>query len=52
MSLNSLPSNSGGDEDIAKKALQTVAAGQQAENLLDFDDDDGGLESLEDAKQR
>lgn len=30
----------GQDEDIStRKALQTVAAGQNAENLLDFDDD-------------
>lgn len=26
------------DESLTKKALQTVAAGQQSENLLDFDD--------------
>lgn len=26
------------DEGMTRKALQTVAAGQQAENLLDFDD--------------
>ncbi|KAH9925653.1 clathrin binding protein [Epithele typhae] len=29
------------DRSSTQKALQTVAAGQQAENLLDFDDDDG-----------
>ena len=33
-------SHRGQDEDVStRKALQTVAAGQKAENLLDFDDD-------------
>lgn len=45
------PSTYSPDDDRAatQKALQTVAAGQQAENLLDFDDEpstlDGGLGS-------
>ncbi|KAL0952772.1 hypothetical protein HGRIS_007000 [Hohenbuehelia grisea] len=32
----------GEDQFSAQKALQTVAAGQQAENLLDFDDEPAG----------
>lgn len=34
------------DRAAAQKALQTVAAGQQAENLLDFDDEPSSLSSL------
>ncbi|EKM76196.1 hypothetical protein AGABI1DRAFT_78919 [Agaricus bisporus var. burnettii JB137-S8] len=40
--VDSVQRKAGADDDrlAAHKALQTVAAGRQAENLLDFDDDD------------